>query len=132
MTSHDPIADLLTRIRNASRAQHRYTDVQWSNLNQNIIQVLIDEKFVDHFLVKEEDGKTTMRIFLRYTENREPLIRNLRKISNPGRRKYVGYNQIPDVFSGMGISVVSTSKGVLAGSEARKRKLGGELLCYVW
>ena len=67
MTTHDPIADLLTRIRNASKAQHRYTDVQWSNLNQNIVQVLKDEKFVDHFLVKEEDGKSTMRIFLRYT-----------------------------------------------------------------
>lgn len=132
MSTHDPIADLLTRIRNGSKAQHRYVDIQWSNLIQNIVQVLKDEKFVDHFLVKEENGKSTMRIFLRYTETREPLIRGLKKISNPGRRKYVGYEEIPSVFNGMGISLLSTSKGVLVGAEARKRKVGGELLCYVW
>jgi small subunit ribosomal protein S8 len=132
MSIHDPIADLLTRIRNASRAHHRYVDVRWSVLLQNIVQVLVEEQFVEHFLVKEEDKKATMRIFLRYTESREPLIRGLKKQSNPGCRRYVGYKKIPSVFNNLGISILSTSQGVLSGAEARKRKLGGELLCYVW
>jgi small subunit ribosomal protein S8 len=132
MSSHDPIADLLTRIRNASSAHHRYVDVRWSSLMQNIVQVLVDERFVEHFLVKEEDNKATMRIFLRYTDSREPLIRGLKKVSNPGCRRYVGYEKIPSVFNDMGISILSTSKGVLTGAKARKEKIGGELLCYVW
>jgi small subunit ribosomal protein S8 len=132
MTLCDPIADLLTRIRNASTAQHRYVDVQWSVLNQNIAQVLKDAQFIEHFLVKEEGGKSQMRIFLRYGQNRRPIIRGLRRISKLGCRKYVGYSNIPKVFNGMGISILSTSKGVLAGAEARNRKVGGELLCYVW
>src|SRR5882762_3482865 len=127
MSLSDPIADLLTRIRNASTAHHRYVDVSWSVLNQNIAQILKEEQFVDHFLVKEEDGKSTMRIFLRYGTNREPIIRGLRRISNPGCRKYVGHSKIPRVFNGLGISIVSTSKGVLAGKDARSRKVGGEL-----
>lgn len=132
MTLNDPVADLLTRIRNASTAQHRYVDVQWSALNQNIAQVLKDEAFIEHFLVKEEDGKSQMRIFLRYGASRTPIIRGLRRISKLGCRKYVGYSDIPKVFNGMGISILSTSKGVLVGTEARNRKVGGELLCYVW
>ncbi len=132
MSMHDPIADLLTRIRNALKAHHRYVDVCWSILNQNIVQVLKDEQYIEHFLVKEEDGKSTMRVFLRYTTAREPMIRGLKKVSNPGRRKYVGYEKIPTVFNGLGISIITTSQGVLAGEEARKRKVGGELLCTVW
>lgn len=132
MSMHDPIADLLTRIRNASMANHRYVDVPWSVLNQNIVQVLRDEKFVEHYLVKQEDAKSTMRIFLRYTSTREPVIQGLKRISSPGCRRYVGYAKIPRVFNGLGISIVSTSKGVLAGSKARRDKVGGELLCYVW
>jgi small subunit ribosomal protein S8 len=132
MSVNDPLADFLTRIRNATRAGHRFVDVQWTNLNQSIAQLLQDYKFIEHFLVKEEHGIHRMRIFLRYVEGRRSLIRGLRKISNPGRRKYVGYAEIPSVFNGLGISVVSTPQGVLAGPEARKRKVGGELLCYVW
>jgi len=132
MSFNDPISDLLTRIRNGSKAQHRYIDMQWSALTQNIAQVLKDESFIEHFLVKEEGGKTNMRIFLRYTANRQPLIRGLKRISTPGRRRYIGHDEIPRVFNGLGISIISTSKGVLVGSEARSRKVGGELLCYVW
>lgn len=132
MSFSDPISDLLTRIRNGSKAQHRYVDVQWSGVVQNIAQVLKNESFIEHFLVKEEEGKMHMRIFLRYTSARKPLIRGLQRASKPGRRHYIGYNDIPRVFNGMGISIVSTSKGVLVGSEARNRKVGGELLCYVW
>ncbi len=129
---NDPVSDLLTRIRNASMAKHRYVDVQWSVLSQDIAQLLKDESFIEHFLVKNEGGKSHMRIFLRYGSNREPLIRGLKRESKPGRRRYVGYNEIPRIFNGLGISIVSTSKGVLVGSEARNRKVGGELLCTVW
>jgi small subunit ribosomal protein S8 len=132
MSFNDPISDLLTRIRNASMARHRYVDVQWSVMSQNIAQILKNESFIEHFLVKEEGGKSHMRIFLRYGTNREPLIRGLARNSKPGRRQYVGYGDIPKVFNGMGISILSTSKGVLLGSEARNRKVGGELLCQVW
>ena len=132
MSVNDPLADFLTRIRNATRAGHRFVDVQWNNLNQSVAELLQEYNFIEHFLVKEENKISTMRIFLRYIEGRRPLIRGLRKISNPGRRRYVGYEEIPSVFNGLGISVVSTSQGVLAGQEARKRKVGGELLCYVW
>ncbi len=132
MSFNDPVSDLLTRIRNASMARHRYVDVQWSVLSQNIAQLLKNESYIDNFLVKNEGGKSHMRLFLRYTTTREPLIRGLTRESKPGRRRYVGYNEIPKVFNGLGISIVSTSKGVLVGSEARNRKVGGELLCYVW
>lgn len=132
MSFHDPIADLLTRIRNAQNAHHRYVDVHWSVLNQNIVQVLKDAGFVEHFLVKEEAGKSTMRVFLRYTQERQPMIRGLKKVSNPGRRKYIKYTQIPTVCNGLGMSILTTSQGVLAGTDARKRKVGGELLCHVW
>jgi len=132
MSFNDPVGDLLTRIRNASMAKHRFVDVQWSALRQNIAQLLKNEAFIDHFLVKTEGNKSQMRIFLRYGANREPMIRGLKSESKPGRRRYVGYNDIPRIFNGLGISIVSTSKGVLVGSEARNRKVGGELLCYVW
>lgn len=129
---NDPLADFLTRIRNATTAGHRFVDVRWSVMNQNMATVLKEQKFVEHFLVKHEDGKGTLRIFLKYIDGKQSLIRGIRKISNPGRRRYVGREEIPRVFNGLGISIVSTSQGVLVGHEARKRGVGGELLCYVW
>ena len=132
MTVSDQIADFLTRMRNANMAGHRYVDVNFSKMNQNIAQVLKDQSFIDQFLVKHEGNKGTIRLFLRYAGLRKPLIRGLKRVSNPGLRKYIGYQEIPRVFNGMGISILSTSQGVLVGEEARKRKLGGELLCYVW
>ncbi len=132
MSVSDQIADLLVRIKNASKAKHRYVDVTWSVLNQNIVEVLKDKHFVEHYLVKQENGKGTLRVFLSYTLDREPVIRGMKKVSNPGRRLYVGYREIPHVFNGLGISILSTSQGVLVGQEAKKRKVGGELLCCVW
>jgi len=132
MCISDQLADFLTRIRNATTAGHRYVDVKYSGINENIAKVMNDSKFIEHYLVKHEAGIGTIRLFLRYTPSRESLIRGIRKISNPGRRRYVGYQEIPRVFNGLGISILSTSQGVLAGHEARKRKVGGELLCYVW
>jgi small subunit ribosomal protein S8 len=131
MAVTDPLADFFTRIRNATRAGHRYVDTHFSTLNTNIAQVLKDQKFIDDFLVKHEGGIGTIRLFLRYS-GRKSLIREIRKVSNPGRRRYVGSHEIPQVFNGLGISIISTSQGVLAGHEARKRGIGGELLCCVW
>ncbi len=132
MCVHDPLADFLTRIRNSCQARHRWVDVPFSVLNENVAKLLKDQNFIDHFLTKREKGKGTIRMFLRYNVDRTPLIRGIRKISNPGRRRYVCWRKIPTVFNGMGIAIVSTSQGVLVGREAVERKVGGELLCYVW
>ena len=132
MSITDSVADLLTRIRNASSVHHKYVDVNWSKLNENIVNVLKDKRFVNHYLVKHEDGKSTMRIFLRYTTSRDPVIQGIKRLSTPGCRRYVAHDEIPRVFNGLGISILSTSKGVLAGSNARRDKVGGELLCSVW
>ena len=132
MCVHDQLADFLTRIRNASKAGHKYVEVRWSKMNQNIAEVLKEQKFIEHYLAKHEGGMGALRLYLRYTDGRNALIRGVRKVSNPGRRRYVGYNEIPRVFDGLGIAIVSTSQGVLVGHDAFKRKVGGELLCYVW
>lgn len=129
---HDPIADLLTRIRNGSSAKHLFVDVGYSKLKEAIVKILKEKGFVAHYLVKEENKKATMRIFLKYAPNREPIIRQLRRVSKPSLRRYVSYPQIPRVLGGMGISIVSTSQGVLSGDQARKQKIGGELLCIAW
>jgi small subunit ribosomal protein S8 len=132
MCANDPLADFFTRIRNASKAGHRYVDVPFSTLHQNLAEVLKENKYIEHYLVKHEGNIGQMRLFLRYLPSRQPLIRGLRKMSNPGRRLYIGYTKIPRVFNGLGHAILSTSQGILVGQEARKRKLGGELLCYVW
>lgn len=128
----DPIADFLTRIRNATRARHKYVDVNWSKMNQSLAQLLKDAGFVEQFIVKSEGGISHMRIYLRYRKDKESVIRGLERISSPGRRLYVGCEDMPKIFNGMGIAIVTTSQGVMTGSEARRRKVGGELLCKVW
>ncbi|MBS3904759.1 MAG: 30S ribosomal protein S8 [Simkania sp.] len=130
MSMHDPIADLLTRIRNAREARHRFVDFHVSKIKVNIIRILQEQGFIDNFLVNEEDGKG--RIFLKYAQGREPVIQGLKRVSSPGLRRYVNSHKIPRVLGGMGIAIVSTSKGVMDGESARKQKLGGELLCLVW
>ena len=132
MAFSDPIADLLTRIRNASGAQHRYVDIGWSKLKQNIAEILKQQGFIENYLVKQENNRGTMRIFLKYTEGRQPVIQGIKRVSKPGLRKYVKFDEIPTFFGGLGVPVLSTSQGVIAGYEARKRKIGGELLCLVW
>jgi small subunit ribosomal protein S8 len=129
---NDPIADLLTRLRNANRARHRYIDVNHSKMKESIVKILIEKGLIAHYLYKEEKKKGTMRVFLKYASQREPIIRGLQRVSKPSLRKYVSYDQIPRVHGGMGISIVSTSKGILEGDEARQLKVGGELLCLAW
>jgi small subunit ribosomal protein S8 len=128
----DPVADLLTRLRNASQAKHRYIDIGFSKLKEAVIKILKEKGFVAQYLIKEERSMGTIRIFLKYTSQREPVIHGLKRISKPSLRKYVTYGQIPYVLGGMGISILSTSKGVMDGDLARTQKVGGELLCLAW
>ena len=133
MAVNDPVADLLTRIRNAIKAQHRYVDISWSKIKQNIGEILKKEGLIESYLVKHESKQRgTMRIFLKYKEGRKPAILGLKRISKPGLRKYVGFEDIPLFFGGMGLSILSTSQGIMGGTEAKQKKIGGELLCQVW
>lgn len=129
----DPIADFLTRIRNATRAQHRYVDVAWSVMKQNIAEILKSHGFIESYLVKQDNKQRgTMRIFLKYTEGRQPVIQGIKRVSKPGLRRYVGHQDIPRFYGGLGLSILSTSSGVMAGFDAMTKKVGGELLCMVW
>ena len=130
MSQHDPISDLLTRIRNAKSARHRFVDFRPSKIKMEIVRVLHEQGYVDKFLVNEEKGKA--RLFLKYAGGREPVLKGLKRASSPALRRYVGYRQIPRIFGGMGIAILSTPGGVVDGETARKQKLGGELLCLVW
>jgi small subunit ribosomal protein S8 len=129
---NDQIADLLTRLRNASQARHRYIDVHYSKMKEAIVKILKEKGFVAHYLIKEEKKKGTMRIFLKYALQRDPVIHGLKRVSKCSLRQYVGCHEIPRVFGGMGISILSTSKGVMDGDRARALKIGGELLCLAW
>lgn len=129
----DPVADLLTRIRNGLQAQHKYVDIRWSKLKQSIAEILKQGGFIENYLVKYDDNnRGTMRLFLKYSNGRKPVIQGLKRLSKPGLRRYVRHNEIPYYYGGLGMSIVSTSQGVLEGNEAKKRKIGGELLCLVW
>lgn len=130
MAFNDPIAELLTKIRNARGAQHRYVDLSFSRMKVKILEILKNHGFIENFLVNEEKYK--IRVFLRYTRSRESVIHGLDRISKCGLRRYVGYSDIPKVFNGMGVAILSTPKGVLDGETARNLKVGGELLCKVW
>lgn len=132
MPVSDPVADFLTRIRNAIKAQHRYVDINWSTLKQNIADILKQNGLIESYLVKQENNRGTMRVFLKYTDGRNPVIQGLKRVSKPGLRRYVKHDDIPVFYGGMGLPILSTSQGVMAGGEAQKRKIGGELLCLVW
>lgn len=131
-STNDPIADLLTKIRNASRAEHKYVEVNWSNLKEAVVKILKEKGLIAHYLVKEERKKGTLRIFLKYATGRKPVIQEIKRVSRPSLRRYVSYRAIPKIMGGMGISILSTSQGVLEGATARERKLGGELICLAW
>lgn len=128
----DPISDMLARIRNASLARHDRTEMPHSNLKQHLAEVLKQEGFLDDVRVSEGEGPKTLTLVLRYGRDRSSAIDGLRRVSAPGRRVYVRYDRIPRVRSGMGISILSTSRGVMTDRQAREQKVGGELLCEVW
>jgi small subunit ribosomal protein S8 len=128
----DPIADLLTRIRNANRARKDWTDVPWSTLKEAIARVLVDEGFLREVAVNEAEGRKVLRVSLRYDEYRRPVLSGIRRVSRPSLRVYVGSRKIPQIRKGLGVSVLSTPKGVITDRAARKENVGGEVLCSVW
>ncbi len=130
MAFNDPIAELLTKIRNAKDAQHRHVDLSFSKIKIKILDILKNHGFIENFLVNEEMRK--IRVFLRYTKARESVVRGLKRISSSGLRRYIGYRDIPKVFNGMGIAILTTPHGVLDGETARNLKAGGEILCTIW
>ena len=128
----DPVADLLTRIRNASRAEHEKVDVPASRLKTRITEVLKAEGFIKNFRLIEDDKQGTLRVYLKYGAGGERIISGLTRVSKPGRRVYVGRGEVPTILGGMGVAILSTSRGVMTGREVKKLGLGGEVLAYVW
>jgi small subunit ribosomal protein S8 len=133
MSMTDPIADLLTRIRNAHLAKHDRLDVPVSKLKLEICKLLKEEGFIKNFRVVEGSGPTaTLRVFLRYSAEGMPVINYLERVSKPGRRVYKGADEIKPVRNGLGLGIVSTSQGLMTDTQARERRVGGELLCEIW
>ncbi|HET9260450.1 MAG TPA: 30S ribosomal protein S8 [Acidimicrobiia bacterium] len=128
----DPIADMLTRIRNAVAVGHERVAMPASKLKVNIAQILVDEGFIDRYEVSENGHRSELELVLRYAERRRPVIEGLKRVSRPGHRVYRGAKELPRVQGGLGVAVVSTSQGLMPDREARKRSLGGEIVCEVW
>lgn len=132
MSMSDPIADMLTRVRNAHKAGHRETNMPFSRVKSDMARVLKDEGYIEGYRVLEEGVRRVIRITLRYTEDGTPVVTGLQRASRPGCRQYTSADDIPRVLDGLGISVLSTSQGVMSDREARRRHVGGEVLCNVW
>ena len=128
----DPIADLLTRIRNASTAKHPSVEIPASNMKKAICQILVDEGYIKGMQVKNDTVQGTIVVTLKYQANGEPVISGLRRVSKPGLRVYVGADELPRVLRGLGIAIVSTSKGVMTDKAARAAHVGGEVLAFIW
>jgi small subunit ribosomal protein S8 len=129
----DPIADYLTRLRNAISARHKVVEIPSSNLKKNITKILFEKGYILNYKFVDDELQGTIKIALKYhPETKQPAIRLLKRISSPGLRKYVHSEELPRVLNGLGIAIVSTSKGVMTDKEARNMKVGGEVLCYVY
>lgn len=132
MSMNDPIADMLTRIRNGGMAGHRRIDMPVSKIKIDLARILTENHFIHGYKVLDDGRHGLIRIYLKYTDEERPVIRSLRRISRPGLREYVGADSIPRVRSGMGIAILSTSKGVMTDREARSQRVGGEILATVY
>ena len=132
MTIEDQISDMITRIRNSTMVKHENVSVVKSKINENILDLLSNEGFIDSFAESEEEEKYNYKIDLKYYEDGAPAISGIKRVSKPGLKIYVKKNDIPSYFSGMGVAVMSTSKGIMTGFEAKKQSLGGEVLFYIW
>ena len=132
MSLTDPVADLLTRIRNAVSARQQKLDVPASKLKMEIARILKEEGYISNFKATEENGHKVLRVYLKYGSNNDAAITNLARVSRPGCRVYVGHQEIPRVLGGLGINILTTPKGVMTGRQARKTGIGGEILCEVW
>lgn len=132
MNATDPITDLLNRLRNAMTAGHERVDVPASRLKEDLLRVLAEEGYVTSYRRVEEKGRPVLRVGLKYDPEGEPIVTGLERVSRPGRRVYAPAKEMPDVLGGLGTSIVSTSKGIRTGRQAREERLGGEILCNVW
>jgi small subunit ribosomal protein S8 len=132
MSVSDPIADMLTKIRNASLAKFEKVDIPASKLKVEIVKILKNEGFIKTFKKVAQDGSNQIRIYLKYDEGNKSVIHGLERVSKPGRRVYTGYKEMPRIFNGYGTLIVTTSQGVITGKKAAEKKLGGELICSVW
>jgi len=131
MPVSDPIADFLTRIRNAVKAKKKVVDIPFSNMKNKLAQIMLDYKFIKDFGCSEDENKKYIRVVLKYSEG-VPAISGMKKISKPGLRIYKGKEELPRVYNGLGISIVSTSKGLMSDKQARKEAVGGEIICHIW
>ena len=132
MNITDPIADMLTRIRNANNAKHESVEIPASNRKQQIAQILVDEGYIKSFNVIDDGKQDVIKVFLKYGPNKSKVLQGLKRISKPGLRMYVGKEEIPQVMRGLGVAIVSTSKGIMTDKAARKENVGGEVLAFVW
>jgi small subunit ribosomal protein S8 len=128
----DPIADMLTRVRNASRAEHEKVDIPASRLKVRIAEILKAEGFIKNYRVLDDSKQQTLRVYLKYGPANEQMISGLVRVSSPGRRVYVTHDRIPSILAGMGVTILSTSRGLLTDRDARSQKVGGEVLAHVW
>ena len=133
MSMTDPIADMLTRIRNACGSKHRRVDMPVSKMKSEIARILKENNFIQDYRVLDgEDGRRTLRLILKYAQGGQPVIRELKRVSSPGLRQYVGVTEIPRVRNGLGMAILSTSRGLMSDAQARRARTGGELLALVW
>ena len=128
----DPVADMLTRIRNGSKAGKKSVDIPASKLKKELARIFAEEHFIEKFHTVDDKRQGELRVFLKYDKEEKPLIRGIKRISRPGLRKYVSADKLPRVLNGLGIAVVSTSSGVMTDRDAKKKGVGGEIICYVW
>ncbi|HVO49761.1 MAG TPA: 30S ribosomal protein S8 [Thermoanaerobaculia bacterium] len=132
MNVTDPVSDLLTRLRNAISARHEKADVPSSRFKVELARILKDEGYIKNFKVMDDRGGSLLRLYLKYDDTGNPVIHGLARSSKPGRRLYKGKNELPEVLGGLGVAIVSTSQGLLTGNDAKKRGVGGEVVCTVW
>ena len=132
MNISDPVSDLLARLRNALSARHEKADVPSSRFKVELARILKDEGYIKNFKVMDDRGGSLLRLYLKYDDTGNPVIHGLARSSKPGRRLYAGKNELPEVLGGLGVAIVSTSQGLLSGHDAKKRGVGGEVVCTVW
>ncbi|MDD6735155.1 MAG: 30S ribosomal protein S8 [Clostridiales bacterium] len=128
----DPIADMLTRIRNANTARHETVDIPASNMKKAIAEILNDEGYIKSYQIIEDGKQGVIRVTLKYSSNKEKVISGIKRVSKPGLRMYAAADELPRVLKGLGIAIISTSKGIMTDKEARKQHIGGEVLAFVW
>jgi len=128
----DPIADYLTRIRNAQQAKHKYVDIPASNVKRKMSRILLEQGFIKKYIVIDDGKQGLVRIWLKYDQEKNPIISKMLRVSTPGRRKYVDVDSLPRVMNNIGIAIMTTPRGVITANEAKRQNVGGEVLCYIW